>query len=64
VSCLFEGEILRRDSRGFVQPIMAGAVNLTTAGRGIVHSERGKRDWREGRSDPVTGETESIPLPD
>lgn len=40
VTYLFEGEILHRDSLGFVQPIQPGAVNLMTAGRGIVHSER------------------------
>jgi redox-sensitive bicupin YhaK (pirin superfamily) len=40
VTYLFEGEILHRDSLGFVQPIEPGAVNLMTAGRGIVHSER------------------------
>ncbi len=40
VTFLFEGEILHRDSLGFVQPIRPGAVNLMTAGRGIVHSER------------------------
>lgn len=37
---LFEGEILHRDSLGHHQPIHPGAVNLMTAGRGIVHSER------------------------
>ena len=37
---LFEGEILHRDSVGSVQPIRPGAINLMTAGRGIVHSER------------------------
>lgn len=37
---LLEGEILHRDSLGFVQPIRPGAVNWMTAGRGIVHSER------------------------
>lgn len=37
---LFEGEILHRDSLGTVQPILPGAVNWMTAGRGIVHSER------------------------
>jgi redox-sensitive bicupin YhaK (pirin superfamily) len=37
---LFEGEILHRDSLGFVQPIRPGDVNWMTAGRGIVHSER------------------------
>jgi hypothetical protein len=40
VTFLFRGEILHRDSLGFVQPIRPGAVNLMTAGRGIVHSER------------------------
>ena len=40
VTYLFEGEIMHRDSLGFVQPIRPGAVNWMTAGRGIVHSER------------------------
>ena len=40
VTYLFDGEILHRDSLGFVQPIRPGAVNLMTAGSGIVHSER------------------------
>jgi len=40
VTFLFEGEILHRDSLGYTQPIQPGAVNLMTAGRGIVHSER------------------------
>ena len=40
VSYLFEGEIIHRDSLGCVQAIQAEAVNLMTAGRGIVHSER------------------------
>jgi len=40
VTFLLEGEILHRDSLGFVQPIRPGAVNLMTAGKGIVHSER------------------------
>lgn len=40
VTYLFEGEILHRDSLGFVQAIQPGAVNWMTAGRGIVHSER------------------------
>jgi len=44
VTYLFEGEIMHRDSLGFVQPIRAGAVNLMTAGRGIVHSERAGAD--------------------
>ena len=44
VTYLFEGEIVHRDSLGFVQPIRAAAVNLMTAGRGIVHSERAGED--------------------
>ncbi|MBT8085143.1 MAG: pirin family protein [Woeseia sp.] len=44
VSYLFEGEIMHRDSLGIVQPIRPGAVNLMTAGRGIVHSERTATD--------------------
>lgn len=44
VTYLFEGEIIHRDSLGFVQPIQPGAVNLMTAGRGIVHSERAGAD--------------------
>jgi len=40
VTYLFEGAIVHRDSLGYVQAIQPGAVNLMTAGRGIVHSER------------------------
>jgi redox-sensitive bicupin YhaK (pirin superfamily) len=44
VTYLFDGEIVHRDSLGFVQSIEPGAVNLMTAGRGIVHSERAGPD--------------------
>ncbi|MBJ3778607.1 pirin family protein [Acuticoccus mangrovi] len=40
VTYLFDGEIMHRDSLGTEVPIRPGAVNLMTAGRGIVHSER------------------------
>jgi len=40
VTFLFEGEIVHRDSLGVVQAIRPGEVNLMTAGRGVVHSER------------------------
>jgi hypothetical protein len=40
ITYLFEGEIMHRDSLGSAQLIRSGAVNLMTAGRGIVHSER------------------------
>lgn len=46
VTYLFEGEILHRDSLGYVQPIRPGAVNWMTAGRGIVHSERSSDECR------------------
>jgi redox-sensitive bicupin YhaK (pirin superfamily) len=44
ITYLFEGQIMHRDSLGFVQPIECGAVNLMTAGKGIVHSERAGDD--------------------
>jgi redox-sensitive bicupin YhaK (pirin superfamily) len=40
VTYLMRGEILHRDSLGYVQPIRPGDVNWMTAGSGIVHSER------------------------
>jgi redox-sensitive bicupin YhaK (pirin superfamily) len=44
---MFEGELVHRDSTGAVQVIRPGDVNLMTAGRGIVHSERPDPEWRE-----------------
>lgn len=40
ITYLFEGEILHRDSLGYVQPIRPGEINWMTAGKGIVHSEK------------------------
>jgi redox-sensitive bicupin YhaK (pirin superfamily) len=40
VTYLFEGEVLHRDSLGTELAIQPGALNLMSAGRGIVHSER------------------------
>jgi hypothetical protein len=40
VTYLFEGEVFHRDSLGTALAIRPGEVNLMTAGRGIVHSER------------------------
>ena len=40
VTYLFEGEVFHRDSLGTSLAIRPGEVNLMTAGRGIVHSER------------------------
>lgn len=44
ITYLFDGEIMHRDSLGYRQLIQTGAVNLMTAGRGIVHSERASDD--------------------
>ena len=44
ITYLFDGQIMHRDSLGYQQSIKAGAVNLMTAGRGIVHSERAGDD--------------------
>jgi hypothetical protein len=49
ITYLFEGEIMHRDSLGCVQLIEPGAVNLMTAGRGIVHSERSPDTTRAAR---------------
>ncbi|MDQ3144981.1 MAG: pirin family protein [Pseudomonadota bacterium] len=46
VTYLFEGAIEHRDSLGTRLVIEPGAVNLMTAGRGIVHSERSPADTR------------------
>jgi len=50
VTYLFEGEIVHRDSLGYVQAIRPGAVNWMTAGRGIVHSERTPAELRASGS--------------
>lgn len=44
VTWLFEGAIDHRDSLGSFATIRPGQVNLMTAGRGIVHSERSPKD--------------------
>ncbi len=48
VTWLFEGAIDHRDSLGTFSTIHPGTVNLMTAGRGIVHSERTPQDARGG----------------
>lgn len=47
VSYLLDGRIMHRDSLGTDQLIEPGAVNLMTAGKGIVHSERSVDGDRE-----------------
>lgn len=46
VTYLFEGAIEHRDSLGTRCVIEPGAINLMTAGRGIVHSERSPQEIR------------------
>ena len=48
VTYLFGGAIDHRDSLGTFARIEPGAVNLMTAGHGIVHSERSPQDERAG----------------
>jgi redox-sensitive bicupin YhaK (pirin superfamily) len=47
VTWLFEGAIDHRDSLGSFSTIRPGQVNLMTAGKGIVHSERSPQAERE-----------------
>lgn len=46
VTYLFDGNIRHRDSLGTEMVIAPGDVNLMTAGRGIVHSERSPEELR------------------
>ncbi len=46
VTYMYEGAFLHRDSLGTEQLIEPGAVNLMTAGKGIVHSERSPEEDR------------------
>jgi redox-sensitive bicupin YhaK (pirin superfamily) len=63
VTYLFEGAIAHRDSIGSDQVIEPGAINLMTAGRGIVHSERSPEALRpDGPS--LYGMQTWIALPD
>ncbi len=48
VTYLFDGKIRHRDSLGTEMVIEPGDVNLMTAGRGIVHSERTPEELRGG----------------
>ncbi|TIX51763.1 pirin family protein [Alteraurantiacibacter aquimixticola] len=47
VTWLFEGAIDHRDSLGTFSTIRPGTVNLMTAGKGIVHSERSPQSERD-----------------
>ncbi len=62
VTYLFEGEIVHRDSLGYVQPIKPGDVNWMTAGSGIVHSER-SGDEERARASRLFGIQSWVALP-
>lgn len=47
VTYLFEGQVRHRDSLGEDRIIKPGELNLMTAGRGVVHSERTPEDDRQ-----------------
>ena len=61
VTYLFEGRILHRDSLGNAVEITPGALNLMTAGRGIVHSERTPQPKRS--DEPMFGIQSWVALP-
>lgn len=63
VTYLFEGAIDHRDSLGTRATITPGAVNLMTAGRGIVHSERTPASLRDSGS-RISGMQTWLALPD
>jgi redox-sensitive bicupin YhaK (pirin superfamily) len=63
VTYLFEGAIDHRDSIGTFATINPGAVNLMTAGKGIVHSERSPQSERDTLS-PISGMQTWLALPD
>lgn len=63
VTYLFEGAIDHRDSLGTYATIRPGALNLMTAGRGIVHSERTPQPERVSGS-PISGMQTWLALPD
>lgn len=63
VTYLFEGAIDHRDSLGTYATIRPGALNLMTAGRGIVHSERTPAAERATGS-PISGMQTWLALPD
>lgn len=63
VTYLFEGAIDHRDSLGTYATIRPGALNLMTAGKGIVHSERTPAAERSAGS-PISGMQTWLALPD
>ncbi len=63
VTYLFDGTIRHRDSLGTEMVIAPGDINLMTAGRGIVHSERSPEETR-GTPRSMSGLQTWLALPD
>lgn len=63
VTYLYDGSIRHRDSLGTAMVIEPGDVNLMTAGRGIVHSERSPEELR-GPPLSISGIQTWLALPD
>ncbi len=63
VTYLFDGEIRHRDSLGTTMVIAPGDINLMTAGRGIVHSERSPEELRSAER-RLSGLQTWLALPD
>jgi redox-sensitive bicupin YhaK (pirin superfamily) len=63
VTYLFDGEITHKDSLGTDIIIRPGDINLMTAGRGIVHSERSPENLR-GQPLSISGLQTWLALPD
>ena len=63
VTYLFDGKIRHRNSLGTEMVIEPGDVNLMTAGRGIVHSERSPEELR-GAPMSISGLQTWLALPD
>ena len=63
VTYLFDGFVRHRDSLGTEMVIEPGDVNLMTAGRGIVHSERSPEEMR-GNPLSISGLQTWLALPD
>lgn len=64
VTYLFDGNIRHRDSLGTEMVIEPGDVNLMTAGRGIVHSERTPEEQRGTGPLSISGLQTWLALPD
>ncbi|MEN0001677.1 MAG: pirin family protein [Pseudomonadota bacterium] len=63
VTYLFDGTIRHRDSLGTEMVIEAGDINLMTAGKGIVHSERSPEELRQ-TTRKISGLQTWLALPD